>query len=129
MVSCRTSGQVVGGIYLDNKLMTEEHFQKEAGYVLQDDHLLPNLTVKETLIYTATLKFASSMRITASMDDELIKLRVEEVLSEMGLRHVAEARVGGSIVRGISGGEKRRVSIAVQLLQDPSEYFKHFRFF
>ena len=101
--------------------MSEDHFQKEGGYVLQDDHLLPNLTVRETLHYTATLKFASSMRVTASMDDDLINLRVDEVVSEMGLRHVADARVGGTIIRGISGGERRRVSIAVQLLQDPSK--------
>ena len=43
------------------------------------------------------------------------------MLSNMGLGHVAGSKVGGHIVRGISGGERRRVSIAVQLLQDPRE--------
>lgn len=39
----------------------------------------------------------------------------------MGLKHVADSKIGGSIVRGISGGERRRVTIAIQLLQDPSK--------
>ena len=45
------------------------------------------------------------------------------MIAEMGLRHIADSRIGGSIERGISGGEMRRVSIAVQLLQDPSESY------
>ena len=38
---------------------------------------------------------------------------------EMGLKDVADSRIGGSIIRGISGGEQRRVTIAIQLLKDP----------
>ena len=42
-------------------------------------------------------------------------------LSQVGLRHVADSLVGGVVERGISGGEKRRLSIATQLIQDPGE--------
>jgi len=48
-------------------------------------------------------------------------LQVSRVIIEMGLKHVADSRIGGSVVRGISGGEKRRVTIAIQLLQNPSK--------
>ena len=41
------------------------------------------------------------------------------MIIEMGLKDVADSRVGGSIIRGISGGEQRRVTIAIQLLKEP----------
>lgn len=41
------------------------------------------------------------------------------MITEMGLRHVAETRIGGTVIRGVSGGEKRRITIGVQLLRDP----------
>jgi len=45
--------------------------------------------------------------------------QVAQVIMSMGLKDVADSRIGGSIIRGISGGEKRRVTIAIQLLNDP----------
>ena len=45
------------------------------------------------------------------------------MLSELGLRHVSNSKVGGSEVRGCSGGERRRVSIGVQMLMDPHILF------
>ena len=45
--------------------------------------------------------------------------QVDNVINRMGLRGVADSRVGGAVVRGVSGGEKRRVTIAVHLLKDP----------
>ena len=39
----------------------------------------------------------------------------------MGLTHVADSRIGGAVVRGVSGGEKRRITIGVQLLKDPGK--------
>lgn len=86
-------------------------------YVMQQDILLPTLTVRETLRYAADLRLPSSTR---RQDRWRI---VEEVIRELGLKECADTRVGNSQHRGCSGGEKRRVSIGVQLLANPSVLF------
>ncbi|KAH0983141.1 hypothetical protein GBA52_010318 [Prunus armeniaca] len=83
-----------------------------AGYVTQEEALFPLLTVEETLLYSARLRFhGGHQKATA---------RVSELLRELGLQHVANVRIGSESSRGISGGEKRRVSIGVDLVHDPA---------
>lgn len=115
---------------MNNTLMTEKVFQHEAGYVMQDDRLIANLTVRETLTFTASLKFAKAateviterVGVRSGATTRLHSVpQVNRVIGDIGLRHVADNKVGGLLDRGISGGERRRVSIAAQLLQDPSQ--------
>lgn len=83
-------------------------------YVCQDDDaLLPSLTVRETL------RFAAGLRLPSFMGREEKHRRAEEVLLKMGLKDCADNLIGNELVKGISGGEKRRVTIAVQILTDP----------
>ncbi|KAK2609662.1 hypothetical protein N8I77_003153 [Diaporthe amygdali] len=83
-------------------------------YVCQDDDaLLPSLTVRETL------RFAAGLRLPSFMSKEEKNRRAEEVLLKMGLKDCADNLIGNELVKGISGGEKRRVTIAVQILTDP----------
>jgi len=83
-------------------------------YVPQDDSgLLPCLTVRETLHFAARLRLPSWMTV-----DQKI-LRAESVLLSLGLRDCADTLIGSDTVKGISGGEKRRVTIATQILTDP----------
>lgn len=83
-------------------------------YVCQDDDaLLPSLTVRETL------RFAAGLRLPAFMSTTEKDARAEEVLLKMGLKDCADNLIGNELVKGISGGEKRRVTIAVQILTDP----------
>jgi len=87
------------------------------GYVLQTDHLLPNLTVCETLYYAAMLRLPSSMTTEQKVD------QLNNVLSFLRLRDCQHTWIGTNQIggrRGISGGEKRRVSIGVQMLTNPS---------
>lgn len=86
-------------------------------YVMQQDILLPTLTVRETLRYSADLRLPPS---TKREDRWRI---VEEVIRELGLKECADTRIGNSQHRGCSGGEKRRVSIGVQLLANPAVLF------
>ncbi|KAL5008818.1 hypothetical protein ScPMuIL_014399 [Solemya velum] len=113
VISCRTEGEVRGHVFY-KKYACTKHFMKQFGsYVLQADRLLPNLTVRETLRYSAQL------RLPGSATSGEIDKKVAKVINEMGLRTVADTRIGGSMKRGLSGGEKRRVTIAIQLLQEP----------
>lgn len=83
-------------------------------YVCQDDDaLLPSLTVRETL------RFAAGLRLPSHMTKDEKYHRAEDVLLKMGLKDCADNLIGNDMIKGISGGEKRRVSIAVQVLTDP----------
>ncbi|GAB0493345.1 hypothetical protein MMPV_004626 [Pyropia vietnamensis] len=88
-------------------------FRHMTAYVEQDDALYAELTVREQLEFTARLRLPQS---TSPADRSA---RVEAVLSELGLSAVADRRVGGGAVRGVSGGERKRTSIGMELVTDP----------
>lgn len=106
------SGTLLGEVFINGRKLKREEYQDCFSYVLQSDNLLSYLTVEETLTYTAQLALRQH-------SDEVIKKKVSAVMAELSLTHVAHSVIGGRIFAGISGGERRRVSIASQLLQDP----------
>ncbi|KAF6989990.1 hypothetical protein CFC21_007256, partial [Triticum aestivum] len=93
--------------------------RRTCGFVTQDDNLLPLLTVRETILFAARFRLGSS--VTARERHE----RVEALMQELRLSEVADSYVGGgggeamSSSRGVSGGERKRVSIAVDMVHDP----------
>eukprot|EP00249_Psilotum_nudum_P032001 c47085_g1_i1 orf=80-2188(-) len=88
-----------------------------AAYVTQDDNLIGTLTVRETISYSAKLRLPDKMSTTEKM------AVVESVITEMGLQDCADTPVGNWHLRGISGGEKRRVSIGIEILMRPRLLF------
>jgi ABC-type multidrug transport system ATPase subunit len=74
----------------------------------EDDWHLPSLTVRETLRYAAILRLPDKMPRRQKI------ARAETVLLMLGLKDCADLPVGGQLLKGISGGEKRRLSLAVQ---------------
>uniref|UniRef100_A0A5B6YUT4 Putative ABC transporter G family member 5 n=1 Tax=Davidia involucrata TaxID=16924 RepID=A0A5B6YUT4_DAVIN len=98
-------------IFVNQKPINKARFKKISGYVTQKDTLFPLLTVEETLMFSAKLR----LRLPQSQ----LSSRVKSLIQELGLSHVAGARVGDERVRGISGGERRRVSIGVDVIHDP----------
>ncbi|KAJ3410887.1 hypothetical protein HDV05_003105 [Chytridiales sp. JEL 0842] len=111
------AGKVGGTVLLDGHMLSREQIRSQVAYVDQDDLLLPTLTVRETLLFSAKLRLAESM----SYADKTAK--VDEVLQVLGLAHVADTIVGGGGKRGISGGERRRLSIGVELVTSPAVLF------
>ncbi|KAI5014051.1 hypothetical protein ZWY2020_055441 [Hordeum vulgare] len=88
-----------------------------AAYVTQDDNLIGTLTVRETIGYSALLRLPDKM----PRDDK--RALVEGTIVEMGLQDCADTVIGNWHLRGVSGGEKRRVSIALELLMRPRLLF------
>ncbi|ETS73519.1 hypothetical protein PFICI_14465 [Pestalotiopsis fici W106-1] len=103
-----------GKLTFNGAVPSDSVIRSVVSYVSQDDDaLLPSLTVRETLRFAAGLRLPSWMSKRQKYD------RAEEVLLKMGLKDCANNLVGSDLIKGISGGEKRRVSIAVQILTDP----------
>lgn len=101
-------------ILVNGQPMDRQHFRRISGYVMQDDALFPMLTVRETLLYSARLRLPSVVPMTEKL------ARVEALMTELGLTHVAASRIGNESIRGVSGGERRRVSIGVDVIHDPA---------
>ncbi|XP_056291856.1 ATP-binding cassette sub-family G member 8 [Pseudoliparis swirei] len=115
IITCRDEGgeMTSGQVLINGKPNTPQLVKKSIAHVRQDDRLLPHLTVRETLAFVAKLRLPT--RFTQAQRDQ----RVDDVIAELRLRQCAHTRVGNDYVRGVSGGERRRVSIAVQLLWNP----------
>ncbi|KAL4431621.1 hypothetical protein ABPG77_001463 [Micractinium sp. CCAP 211/92] len=104
---------LTGSVCLDGQPLSAAN-RRRIGFVPQDDSMLPTLTVEECIRYSAILRLphASAAEVQAS---------VQSVVAELGLQHVARSRVGGrSGIRGISGGERRRVTIGMELVTAPA---------
>ena len=83
----------------------------------QEDTMMDTLTVYETIMYSALLRLPRTMQLAAK------KRRVHETMTELGIISIANKKIGSSGKRGLSGGEKRRVSIACELVTSPSILF------
>lgn len=110
-----SSGAPVGTITINGQKRTKS-WKKIAAYVEQSDIMYTMLTVRETVTFAAMLKLPSKMT------SEEKKHRVESTLKMLGLFHVAESRIGDAENRGISGGEKKRVSIGIPFLSKNVPY-------
>jgi ABC-type multidrug transport system ATPase subunit len=90
------------------------------GFVPQQDVLPPTVTVSEALL------FAARLRLPESLPDNEKKARVDSVMVKLGIATLRDVRIGyageggsGGRMRGISGGEMRRVSIGLELVAKP----------
>ncbi|KAI9193223.1 uncharacterized protein BJ171DRAFT_465975 [Polychytrium aggregatum] len=92
-------------------------YKKLIGYVPQEDVMLRELTVRDILMHSAR------MRLPSSWNSAKIKDKVLEIISFLGLSHVIDSPIGDEQVRGISGGQRKRVNIGMELVAEPSLLF------
>ncbi|CAG5928594.1 unnamed protein product [Menidia menidia] len=93
------------------------NFKCLSGYVVQDDVLLGTLTVRENL------RFSAALRLPSSVSQREKEARVNHLIKELALTKVADSKVGTQMTRGISGGERKRTSIGMELIIDPAVLF------
>lgn len=92
-------------------------FQGVIGYVPQDDIMHGDLTVARALYYTARL------RLPPDSSDAEIAERIKVVIEQLGLKGTENVLIGSPQKRGISGGQRKRVNLAMELLTDPAVLF------
>ncbi|KAF1878042.1 hypothetical protein Lal_00041791 [Lupinus albus] len=110
----RLSQPTIGGSVTYNDLSYSKSLKSKIGFVTQDDVLFPHLTVKETLTYAARL------RMPKTYTKEQKEKRALDVIYELGLERCQDTMIGGSFVRGVSGGERKRVCIGNEIIINPS---------
>ncbi|KAI8801457.1 putative ABC transporter [Cladochytrium replicatum] len=104
-------------LYVNGESISLNKFRKVTSYVEQEDALLGALTVEETLSFAAKLALPSSVSKSERLE------RIQTLIDSFGLRNQAKTIVGTPIQKGISGGQKRRVSVASQLITSPKILF------
>ncbi|CAK9213538.1 unnamed protein product [Sphagnum troendelagicum] len=100
-----------GAILVNGKLM-DDNFKRLSGYVMQDDMLFPHLTPRETLLFSARLRLA----ICTPFKEKVYQ--VDALIHQLGLTKCADTQISR-----VSGGERRRVSIGVDLIHNPAVLF------
>jgi len=108
-------GKTTGEITLDEAPLTYEMLRRRAFVVAQQDFHWTFLTCRETLKYAADLYLNSS-------EDEKNEM-VDGIIDKMGLASCADTRVGNEFIKGLSGGQKRRLSIGLALVKRPDIIF------
>ncbi|KAI3851007.1 hypothetical protein MKX03_014432 [Papaver bracteatum] len=102
-----------GSVTMNGETLDPGVLKTISAYVMQDDLLFPRLTVEETLLFSAEFRLPHSFSKSKKM------ARVQTVIDDLGLRNVAKTLIGDEGHRRISGGERRRVSIGVEIIHDP----------
>jgi len=109
-------GQWSGEVYV-NKAPRSRFFCRDMAYVLQDDVHIATLTVSETIMYAAWT------RMPEGTPREQLQQRVDQLLEMMSMSHVKDSVVGDGMHKGISGGQLKRLSIAVEIVSLPRLIF------
>ncbi len=105
-----------GGVLLNGRPLFQQYesFRTNVGYVPQDDIVHPQLTVREALYY------ACKLRLPAGTNRKDIDDAIQRTLAQVGLSEQANLQIGSAEEKVLSGGQRRRVNLAVELVTDPS---------
>eukprot|EP00428_Durinskia_dybowskii_P079522 CAMPEP_0170435268 /NCGR_PEP_ID=MMETSP0117_2-20130122/43508_1 /TAXON_ID=400756 /ORGANISM="Durinskia baltica, Strain CSIRO CS-38" /LENGTH=533 /DNA_ID=CAMNT_0010695207 /DNA_START=62 /DNA_END=1660 /DNA_ORIENTATION=- len=109
--------QIDGTVRVGNQTINPVKFRKHIAYVMQDDALMATSTPREALLFSAT------MRLPPSTPKETLDALVEKMLTDLGIMECADVYIGGPLLKGISGGQRKRTSVGVEVITDPALLF------
>ena len=111
------TGIVTGNLFLNGNPSDINIMKKISGFVFQDDIILKTMTVKEALYMSALL------RLPEIISNEEKENKVNEMISLLHLENCKDTIVGDSLSKGISGGERKRLSVGMEMITNPSIIF------
>ncbi|NWV65995.1 ABCG2 protein, partial [Malurus elegans] len=117
VLAARKDPAGLSGEVLIDGIPQPPNFKCISGYVVQDDVVMGTMTVRENLQFSAALRLPSSISIKEKEE------RVTQIINELGLSNVADAKVGTELIRGVSGGERKRTNIGMELITEPPVLF------
>lgn len=106
-----------GEITLNGHKTNLNQVSKVSGFVYQDDVILPTMTVREAIMMSARL------RLPKNTSEEEIQARCDEMMRILSLKKCSNTPIGSAMSKGISGGERKRVALAMELIPNPSILF------
>jgi len=112
-----TYGKMSGHVYLNGHRARLSDYRRQIGFVPQDDICYGNLTVRENLTFNARL------RLPKGTSEPSVTALVDDVLKILGLTHIQHSVIGSVERRGISGGQRKRVNIGMELCAYPDVLF------
>jgi ABC-type multidrug transport system ATPase subunit len=110
---CRVGGTVT----LDGQKLVGSELRKRIAYVMQQDLLFATQTPREAMLFSAMLRLPQSMPLKEK------KLLVETMIKDLNLTDCADTYCGDEMIRGISGGEKKRTAVGIELVMKPELIF------
>jgi ABC-type multidrug transport system ATPase subunit len=110
-------GTTTGKVHVNGKLDSIRNYSALVGFVPQDDTMLRELTVRDTL------KMYAKLRLPADKSKHYAERVVQDVIEVLQLTHISDSVIGDEDTRGISGGQRKRVNVGMEMVAMPSLLF------
>eukprot|EP01036_Dinobryon_divergens_P026163 gene26163-34779_t len=108
---------ITGKVEVGGRVVDPVAYRQHIAYVMQDDALLATATPREAITFSAY------MRLPRAVSKEQITAMVDKLLADLGILECADVLIGGALIKGISGGQRKRTSVGVELITNPDLLF------
>lgn len=108
---------ITGNVSVAGSPINPVLFRNKIAYVMQDDALMATQTPEDAL------RFSASLRLPADVPEEKINSLVQHTLEQLGIDVCKDVMIGGPMIKGISGGQRKRTSIGIEIITNPALLF------